>query len=236
MLEEQTLPEYEQRTYHAVHIGDVYRDKYYIIAKLSYGAHSTVWRAKDQKSNSYVSIKVCVLETESKSLVANETRILQHLDKCAQAEKDQGNLGILLTRRASDIFSIPGRLGQHQCIVSKAESASLHALQEAAGSGPALLPLIKPLLHRLLFPLSWLHNSCGVVHTDLSSTNVLTEAQDESLFQQIESELAANPIIPVQSNGETIYPSLRTVRGMTAYPILTDFGMARFHNPNGSTE
>lgn len=109
-------------------------------------------------------MKVCVLETESESPVANEIRILQHVDKCAQAEKDQGSPGMLLTRRASEIFSIPGRLGQHQCIVSKAESASLHALQEAAGSGPVLLPLIKPLLHRLLFPLSRLHHSCGVVH------------------------------------------------------------------------
>lgn len=49
MLEEQTLPEYEQRTYHEVNIGDVYRDKYHIIAKLGYGAHSTVWLAKDKK-------------------------------------------------------------------------------------------------------------------------------------------------------------------------------------------
>ncbi|KAM3423136.1 hypothetical protein BST61_g590 [Cercospora zeina] len=91
--------------------------------------------AQHVQSNSYVSMKVRVLEPgpESDAPVSNEIRMLQHIDKCAQAGEDQEYPGLLLTRRATDIFGIPGKVGRHQCIVSKAESASLHYSSHSTG-------------------------------------------------------------------------------------------------------
>ena len=48
-LEEQTVLRYREKHYYPVEIGHVFKDQYRIIAKLGYGACSTVWLAKDEK-------------------------------------------------------------------------------------------------------------------------------------------------------------------------------------------
>jgi len=48
-IEEQTLPLYHQKRYYPVKIGDFFKTQYRIIAKLGYGAYSTVWLARDER-------------------------------------------------------------------------------------------------------------------------------------------------------------------------------------------
>lgn len=49
LIEEQTLPFYEQKRYYPVRIGSSLRDQYRIVAKLGFGAYSTVWLARDER-------------------------------------------------------------------------------------------------------------------------------------------------------------------------------------------
>lgn len=48
-IEEQSLPRYHERHYYPVKIGEVFKDQYRVIAKLGYGAYSTVRLAWDQR-------------------------------------------------------------------------------------------------------------------------------------------------------------------------------------------
>lgn len=48
-IEKQSLPRYHERRYYPVKIGDVFKNQYRVIAKLGYGAYSTVWLAWDQR-------------------------------------------------------------------------------------------------------------------------------------------------------------------------------------------
>ncbi len=48
-IEEQTLPLYHRKRYYPVKIGDFFNNQYRIIAKLGYGAYSTVWLARDER-------------------------------------------------------------------------------------------------------------------------------------------------------------------------------------------
>ena len=48
-IEEQILPLYHQKRYYPVKIGDIFKTRYRIIAKLGYGAYSTVWLARDER-------------------------------------------------------------------------------------------------------------------------------------------------------------------------------------------
>ncbi|PGH19338.1 CMGC/SRPK protein kinase [Polytolypa hystricis UAMH7299] len=50
-IEEQSLPRYHERHYYPVKIGEVFKDQYRVIAKLGYGAYSTVWLAWDQRDS-----------------------------------------------------------------------------------------------------------------------------------------------------------------------------------------
>lgn len=47
-IEEQALPSYHRKRYYPVRPGDVLNSRYRAIAKLGFGAYSTVWLAKDQ--------------------------------------------------------------------------------------------------------------------------------------------------------------------------------------------
>ena len=46
-IEEQTVPRYCAQSFLSVAIGDVFDERYEIIAKLGFGSNSTVWLAKD---------------------------------------------------------------------------------------------------------------------------------------------------------------------------------------------
>jgi hypothetical protein len=48
-IEEQTVPQYHQKHYYPVNIGEIFKDQYWVIAKLGYGAYSTVWLAWDER-------------------------------------------------------------------------------------------------------------------------------------------------------------------------------------------
>ncbi|EXJ83982.1 CMGC/SRPK protein kinase [Capronia epimyces CBS 606.96] len=47
-IEEGTLPLFHQKRYYPVKIGNISKQRYRIIAKLGYGAYSTVWLARDE--------------------------------------------------------------------------------------------------------------------------------------------------------------------------------------------
>lgn len=47
LIEEQTLPRYSPQHYYPVRLGETFHDRYRVIAKLGYGASSTVWLARD---------------------------------------------------------------------------------------------------------------------------------------------------------------------------------------------
>lgn len=47
LYEEETLPRYCPQHYYPVHIGETFNNRFLIVAKLGYGASSTVWLARD---------------------------------------------------------------------------------------------------------------------------------------------------------------------------------------------
>lgn len=49
LIEEQLLPFYYQKHYYPVKIGEIFSNRDRIIAKLGYGAYSTVWLAWDDR-------------------------------------------------------------------------------------------------------------------------------------------------------------------------------------------
>lgn len=48
-IEEQSLPFYHQKRYYPVEIDQTFDNRYRIIAKIGYGAYSTVWLAWDER-------------------------------------------------------------------------------------------------------------------------------------------------------------------------------------------
>ncbi|KAJ5437600.1 protein kinase [Penicillium cf. griseofulvum] len=223
-IEEQTLPFYHGKYYYPVKIGQVFNNRYRIIAKLGYGAYSTVWLAWDERSyparivlitapvadlkyraNEYASLKVSVRidnNNAEPSPILNEINMLQRLKQFA----DKDHPGLDFTRLARDIFETESLAGRHHCI-------ALHISPKATASEAlpnAMIPktLVKSLIHRLFISVNWLHATCRVAHTatygeiDISPQNVLMEIDDDTNLQDIENQESQDPSLPITS---TIY-------------------------------
>lgn len=188
-IEEQLLPRYYERQYYPVKIGDMLKDQYRIIAKLGYGAYSTVWLAWDERfvripiplpaciaqlfhyiadfcwsARRYSSLKVCVQDNgATTSPILNEVSMLERLKNCAAAEESPG---LFFTRLADDIFEINGPSGgRHYCFASKPQAGSLRVLQETFPDAKVPKLLVRSLIHRLFFSVNWLHSNCNTIHT-----------------------------------------------------------------------
>jgi hypothetical protein len=164
-----------------------FNDRYRAIAKLGYGAYSTVWLAWDERSyptrivlitapiadlkyraNEYASLKVSVrIDNHNAELspVLNEINMLQRMKQFA----DKDHPGLDFTRLARDIFETESLAGRHHCIAYKPQGNSVRTLQEAIPNAMIPKTLVKSLIHRLFISVNWLHATCGVAHTGKST-------------------------------------------------------------------
>lgn len=210
-------------------IGAVFKNRYRVIAKLGYGAYSTVWLGWDDGLKQNSSLKICVTDDTEGSPVLNEVAMLQRLGKFAQ---EADHPGLDFTRLAQDIFEINGPSGPHYCVVTKPQGPSLRTLQESLPN--AILPklLVRSLIHRLLFSVNWLHATCGVMHTDIPPQNVLTEIEDYMSLKDIEEQESQDTSTPVINHGSPVYYSRATMLEISGTPILIDFGQMRPSEPD----
>nr|POE56214.1 serine/threonine-protein kinase spk-1 [Quercus suber] len=155
-LEEQTLPRFYEKRYLPVAIGQPLNERYHILAKLGYGAYSTVWLARDRKTNQYTSIKVFVRDDSETSPMANEIRVLRHIATCSHE-----HAGATAVRLADDIFEVNG----HSCLAMKPQACTLQQLQYSFADHRIPREFVMAVAMRLLACVNWLQLDCGVVHT-----------------------------------------------------------------------
>ncbi|KAJ9300623.1 hypothetical protein DTO271G3_1787 [Paecilomyces variotii] len=58
LVEEEELPDYRADLFYPVQQGEVFQDRYQVIAKFGFGTSSTTWLARDLKARQYVTLKV----------------------------------------------------------------------------------------------------------------------------------------------------------------------------------
>ncbi|XP_073988990.1 SRSF protein kinase 3-like isoform X2 [Rhodnius prolixus] len=71
------LAEYVPGGYHAVHHGDVYSGRYFILRKLGWGHFSTVWLSWDLMKKMFVALKISKSATQYKETALDEIRLIQ---------------------------------------------------------------------------------------------------------------------------------------------------------------
>lgn len=90
---------YRAGGYHSVTIGDSFHDRYRVVHKLGHGTYSTIWLARDERSNIYVAVKVCMADSNSL-----EIDVLSKLSKPQQSS----DMGRTMLPSIWDIFNIHG--------------------------------------------------------------------------------------------------------------------------------
>ncbi|KAF2151295.1 kinase-like protein [Myriangium duriaei CBS 260.36] len=186
-IEAEPLAWYRPGGYHPIHLGDVLNARYRILHKVGWGAYSTVWAARDERSQRHVAIKVKV----SKSLPTN--REVDVLKKIQGA--DAGVMQLL------DFFSIEGPNGSHDCIVAELLGPSIADYLEAQSLTRVPLSTAKSFARQVLIALSKLHK-LNIGHGDLHTRNISLKSESWASMttDRLERILGSPKMSPVRSD------------------------------------
>ncbi|EEH19008.2 hypothetical protein PABG_01327 [Paracoccidioides brasiliensis Pb03] len=200
-IEEQSLPRCHERHYYPAKIGDAFKDhQYLVIAKLGYGAYSTVSLAWDQiihplyMAKQYPQLNECVSHDAESSPIRNETNTLAAFKE-------------FLLRR---INTTSRQLGftRHETISLKSMELPFMADTTASSQNPkarvfvcyrrhlqnAILPklLVKSIIHRL-----WFSSNYFIRAAVSSMLNVLMQLEGDNSLKDIKDQEPRDPSDPV---------------------------------------
>ncbi len=164
--------------YHPVKLGDIFnKGKYEIISKLGYGVYSTVWLAFDRqyaamgkklflvanassRVKQHVALKILTADSFGQEKDTFEIDILKHIRN--EAVCDPRGVHVL---QLLDSFQHDGPNGAHACLVFPAMGPDMSKYRRLFPGLRIPPPVIKNIARQLLLALSYLHDTCQVIHT-----------------------------------------------------------------------
>jgi len=224
VFEEEAVPNYTPTLFYPVRLGEVINARYRIICKLGWGGGSTVWLVRDlhatEEVAEYAALKISVKNRASNREVALLHRI---------AKADPASRGLSYIRVLRDAFNIEGPEGTHSCMVFPPMREPLNVLQRRMKGSCFSFRSVRYYVKVLLLVLSYLHDTCNIVHTDIKPENILVGFEKTYMLSDIEEEERLFPgprkLLPTR----VIYKSLLDFgppRSIVGTPNLTDFDLA----------
>lgn len=171
LLGQENAKEYEAGGYKAVVIGEILGDRYEVMRKLGFGHYSTVWLCQDSKENAakkYVAIKIVKSAPAFTTVAKDEVRLLN----CIMNQ----NLKHVGRRRIVEMLNyfLSGSVsGNHVCITFELMGPSLLHLLAQSGYCGLEIQGVKNIIRQVLEGLSYLHEVCKIIHTDIKPENIL---------------------------------------------------------------
>ncbi|KAK2029527.1 protein kinase [Colletotrichum zoysiae] len=220
-IEEETLPGYKPESYYPVRIGEIFESRYQVVAKLGYGAGSTVWLCQDlSNKNKLLTLKVCVTGDDA----SNEVAVSNHIKSIDAEHPGKARLRTVLER-----FQIQRSSGHHQCLLFSPLGMTYTEFRNHFPAHSISTDLLQQSLLMILLGLDFLHQA-GVVHTDVSPKNILLGAKGSTVFSQIQHAELQNPSPRKVLGDRTIYLSY-SMPITSGAPVISDFGAARLGEP-----
>ncbi|KAK9279175.1 hypothetical protein L1049_012853 [Liquidambar formosana] len=165
--EDEGTQDYRRGGYHAVRIGDTFKNGCYVVqSKLGWGHFSTVWLAWDTHKSRYVALKVQKSAQHYTEAAMDEIKILKQI---AEGDPDDKKCVVKLL----DHFKHSGPNGQHVCMVFEYLGDNLLTLIKYSDYRGVPLHMVKQICFHILVGLDYLHRQLSIIHTDLKPENIL---------------------------------------------------------------
>nr|KJB16715.1 hypothetical protein B456_002G244400 [Gossypium raimondii] len=165
--EDEGTEDYRRGGYHAVRIGDTFKNGRYVVqSKLGWGNFSTVWLAWDTQLSRYVALKVQKSAKHYTEAAMDEITILQQI---ADGDKEDKKCVVKLL----DHFKHSGPNGQHVCMVFEYLGDNLLTLIKYSDYRGMPIHRVKEICFHILAGLDYLHRELSIIHTDLKPENIL---------------------------------------------------------------
>ncbi|KZT58237.1 kinase-like protein [Calocera cornea HHB12733] len=166
---EEALDRYCEGGYHPVTIGDEFKDgRYTVLRKLGWGRYSTIWLAKDNEKDAYVSLKLLTSEWTPRESLLSEASFLRAASTAAPTHPGYPHVLTLL-----DEFRFKGPNGTHIVLVTDVLGEDLVRVRRRYESGRLPVGVVKQVAKQVLLGLQYLHEDVGLTHTDLKPDNIL---------------------------------------------------------------
>ncbi|CAK9320131.1 unnamed protein product [Citrullus colocynthis] len=165
--EDEGSEDYRRGGYHAVRIGDTFKNGRYVVqSKLGWGHFSTVWLAWDTQSPRYVALKVQKSAQHYTEAAMDEITILKQI---AEGDPDDKKCVVKLL----DHFKHSGPNGQHVCMIFEYLGDNLLTLIKYTDYRGLPIHMVKEICFHILVGLDYLHKQLSIIHTDLKPENIL---------------------------------------------------------------
>ncbi|KAJ4840579.1 hypothetical protein Tsubulata_006298 [Turnera subulata] len=165
--EDEGTEDYRRGGYHAVRIGDAFKNGRYVVqSKLGWGHFSTVWLAWDTTNSRYVALKVQKSAQHYTEAAMDEITILQQI---ARGDPDDKKCVVKLL----DHFKHSGPNGQHVCMIFEYLGDNLLTLIKYTDYRGLPIHKVKEICFHVLVGLDYLHRQLSIIHTDLKPENIL---------------------------------------------------------------
>lgn len=185
--------DYRKGGYHPVQIGETFNNgRYRVLQKLGWGHFSTVWLGFDSEEKRHCAIKVQKADPHYAEAARDEIKLLEAL-KMHDPNRASPVVALI------DHFEHDGPNGRHVCLTFEVLGKSLLSLIKRFNYRGVPLPIIKVISRQILDGLTFTHDECRIIHTDLKPENVLfTQHSGEMEALQREAYRAAAELESLQ--------------------------------------
>lgn len=160
-----------------MNVGEVFNQHYKIVRKLGWGLYSTVWLVQDIRNQGLAAMKILIGNLSVEKGAWDELGILRTLhDGNAQS------LGYRRICQLDESFVHKGPNGDHICLVMEPLGLSLLDIYRGFPDAMPLI-LVKRIATHILQALRYIHEECGVIHTDIKGDNILMTGAPPELGQ-----------------------------------------------------
>ncbi|CAO3624252.1 unnamed protein product [Cunninghamella echinulata] len=138
---------------------------------MGWGYFSTVWLAKDTLTNQHVALKIVKSDPHFCKSALEEIEILEQIQKIA-VDKNHGPQQYV-AQLLHHFWHDAGHNTKHVCMVFEVLGESLLSVMKRFNFRGLPIPLVKRITQQITKGLYFLHQECGIVHTDIKPENIL---------------------------------------------------------------
>ncbi|KAL6914795.1 hypothetical protein FSST1_012555 [Fusarium sambucinum] len=174
-IDAEPVERYKPGGYHPITLYETLKDdRYKVLHELGYGGYSTTWAAMDQKTNSYVAVKVIVADPP----VTTELNVLEAVSALPKTHPGSCHIIQLL-----DHFTVDGPNGSHECLVMEIAGPNVQDSLGAYRYNGLPATLAKVVAKQVLQGLDFLA-VYGIAHGDLHTKNIVLALPDLSSLSE----------------------------------------------------
>ncbi|XP_056646359.1 SRSF protein kinase 2-like isoform X1 [Diorhabda sublineata] len=173
--------DYNTGGYMPISIGDILKGQYKVCRKLGWGHFSTVWLCQNLSNDgpNYVALKICKSAQMFTVVAQDEIKLLRDTKLI-----DPSHIGYKHIVQMVDTFKLLSVNGVHTAISMEIMGPSLlHLLIQSDFRGIHLSG-VKRIITQVLKGLTYLHDACRIIHTDIKPENILIKV-DENYIKSI---------------------------------------------------